>query len=378
MDSNTIPPAAKPKSTPRHYFWPPHWPRFSKKQWLMIGLAASMAIIIVILSYFLWLRPKPVVAPAKPKTAKPAAVVKPKPIPPVSKLTGLPLSDPSLNDLPVTAVMIENSTDARPQSGLDSAGVVFEAVAEGGITRFLTLFQDTAPTYIGPVRSVRPYYLQWLQAFDAPVAHVGGSGEALADIKTWGIRDLDQFYNSNYYHRISSRYAPHNVYTGLDQLHALEKAKGFNSSTFTSFIRKPETPSKTPTATSIDFTISGYYYNVHYDYSAATNTYNRSEGGQPHLVVDAQGNKAQISPKVVIGLVMPQGIEADDLHTSYNTIGSGPAYIFQDGLVSVGTWHKDSGPSQFTFTDSAGKAIALNPGQTWLTALGATKYVSYK
>jgi len=115
-----------------------------------------------------------------------------KPTTEASKLTGVQV-DPAVNQRPTTAVMIENSTAARPQSGLDQAGVVFEAIAEGGITRFEAIYQDSQPAYLGPVRSVRPYYIQWALGFDAAIAHVGGSPEALSDIKTWNAKDLDQF-----------------------------------------------------------------------------------------------------------------------------------------------------------------------------------------
>jgi hypothetical protein len=195
--------------------------------------------------------PKPVAkAVTKPKKTTPPA---PTTVP--STLTGLPVA-PSVNQRPVTAVMVENSTFARPQSGLDQAGVVFEAIAEGGITRFVALYQDTAPSYIGPVRSVRPYYLSWLDGFNAIVAHVGGSGEALQDINSWGIRDMNQFYNGSYFTRISSRVAPHNVYTSIARLNALEAADGYTTSHYTGFLRKAPSPSKHPTATTINFDIS--------------------------------------------------------------------------------------------------------------------------
>jgi hypothetical protein len=214
--------------------------------------------------------------------------------------------------------------------------------------------------------------------FDAAVAHVGGSPEALQDIKTWGVKDLDQFYNGSYYHRISTRAAPHNVYTSIANLNALEAKKGFGQPTYTSFARKAAAPSAAPNATSIDFSISSALYNVHYDYDGATNSYKRFEGGAAHMAVNGSGVQTQITPKVVVGLVMPKGIEADDLHTSYNTLGSGQAFIFQDGLVTVGTWHKPNNATNFTFTDQNGAAIKLNPGQTWLTALGSASSASYK
>ena len=272
--------------------------------------------------------------------------------------------------------MIENSPDARPQSGIDQAGVVFEAVAEGGITRFLTLFQDTEPSYVGPVRSVRPYYIQWLMGFDAAVAHVGGSNEALQNIKTLGVKDLDQFSNPAPYHRISSRYAPHNMYTSIQGLRDLEAKKGYGKANYKGFARKAEAPSAAPNATSIDFSLSGMLYNPHFDYVKETNSYNRSEGGKPHMVVDETGAQKQLSPKVVVGLVMPKG--ANGNYSTYNTIGSGQAFVFQDGVVTAGTWHKVDDGTNFTFTDANGAELKFNPGQTWLTALGSADAAVYK
>lgn len=305
-----------------------------------------------------------------------AAITKPKAAPNIpatptsstvpSTLSGLPVA-PSVNKNPVTAVMIENSTFARPQSGLGQASVVFEAIAEGGITRFEAFFQDTAPTNVGPIRSVRPYYEQWALGFNASLAHVGGSPEALTDMKTWNVRDLDEFANGSSYHRISTRQAPHNMYTSIADLNQLEAAKGYSTSTYTGFVRKSSsTPLKSPTAGSINLTLSGPLYNVHYDYNSSTNSYERSEGGAAQT--DANTNTV-ISPKVVIAMVMQYSLEADGYHSDYNVIGSGPVYIFQDGGVQMGTWAKTAPASQITFKTSSGQTIPLDPGQTWLTAI---------
>lgn len=340
-----------------------------RREWL---IGAGIVIIggAIVATILIRVEPKPVVSAAKPvKIAK----VAPKPKTVASTLSGLQVA-PELNAKPVTGVMVENSQSARPQAGLSQAGVMFEAIAEGGITRFLALFQDTSPDDVGPIRSARPYYLQWAMGFDAGYAHVGGSPEALANIKAWGMKDLDQFANGGSYHRISTREAPHNVYTSIAALNQLEAAKGYTSSVFTGFERKAEAPSKLPTAKTIDLKLSGPLYNAHYDYNVATNSYNRSEGGAPHL--DATTN-IQLSPKVVIALIMPYGIASDGHHSEYNSIGSGAAYVFQDGAVTIGTWAKTANNIQFAFADAAGKPLKLNPGQTWLTALGAASEVSY-
>jgi len=338
--------------------WPP-----SRKE-VIIGGAIAFIIASGLGSWLLTQRgPKPVAAAPKISVVKKPAVVVPTTV--ASTLSGLPV-EPSVNSRPITGVMIENSPDARPQSGLAQASVVFEAIAEGGITRFLALFQDTQPDNVGPVRSARPYYLQWALGFDATYGHVGGSPEALADIKSWGVKDMDQFYNSGSYRRISTRYAPHNVYTSLATLGQLEASKGYGASTFKGWSRKADKPLATPTAKSIDLAISGPTYNVHYDYDVASNTYKRSEGGAAHI--DADTN-VQISPKVVIAMVLPYSLESDGYHSSYNTLGSGQAFVFQDGGVTLGTWNKADNAGPLSFLDSAGQPLALNAGQTWLSAV---------
>jgi hypothetical protein len=342
----------------------------SKKQWIIIGIAAVLVIgggTVAAIQLFGKDEQKPVAQ----DQAEPEPVAKPVPL--YSTLTGLPIKDKSVNSRPVTAIMIENSTYARPQSGLNKAGIIFEAVAEGGITRFLTLWQDTESEYIGPVRSVRPYYVQWLAGFDAGVAHVGGSVDGLAMVRTLGVRDLDQFHNPSAYWRINERFAPHNMYTSISKLREAERGMGFTKSTYRGFARKDTAPSAKPTAKTIDFNISGADYNAHYDYSPSTNSYKRSVGGAIHT--DAKSKK-QLAPKVVVGLVMPQG--KNGIYTTYRTIGSGKAYIFQDGNVTVGTWKKGSGKSQFVFVDGQGNTIKLNRGQTWFTVVGSADRVTYK
>lgn len=346
-----------------------HWPP-GKKEWITF-----IVLILLIgggIAGYLITHHKPATLKPIPKVTDISKTVP-------STLTGLPV-DPSVNQRTVTGVMIENSTDARPQSGLGQAGVVFEAIAEGGVTRFLALFQDTAPSNVGPIRSARPYYEQWALGFDAGYAHVGGSPQALADIKAWGVRDLDQFANGSSYHRVSSRAAPHNVYTSITALNQLEVNKGYVTSKYTGFTRKKKAvPSKQPPAAkSINLTLSGPIYNAHYDYNATTNSYSRSVGGAPQI--DANTNK-QLSPIVVIAMVVPYSLgELDSsgaYYSNYGVIGSGPVYVFQDGEVTTGTWTKTGNSAQITFKDATGKTILLNPGQTWLTAVSTADKISY-
>jgi hypothetical protein len=348
----------------------------TKKQWIIIGVIAVLLIGGGV-GAALALHKSPAPAVAKKTVTSKTEPKVPASTTVASNMTGLQV-DPSVNERTVTGVMVENSELARPQSGIDQADVVFEAVAEAGITRFLLLFQDSQPQYIGPVRSVRPYYISWAMGFDAAIAHAGGSPEALADMKNLNVKDLDQFYNGSYYTRISSRYAPHNLYTSMGQLNDIEISRGYGKAKYTPLVRRAETPSKTPNARSIDMTISSSVFNPHFDYDPGTNSYKRSQGGAPHMIVDKDGGRSHLLPKVVVALVMQQGIEADDLHTSYGVLGAGHAYIFQDGNVAEGTWYKAKNTDQITFKDANGAPIALNPGQTWFTVVNDTSKVSFK
>ncbi len=367
--TDSKPPKSKDKSG-KVRWWQLRRKNLSRKQWILLSIALVLAIGAASAGGFYLYK-------HLTKVKNSAAVIKAKgPIKPTtvpSKLTGLPV-DPSVNSRQVTAVMIENSPDARPQSGLISAGVVYEAIAEGGITRFMALYQAEQPDYIGPIRSVRPYYLDFLMPYDAAVAHVGGAPQALSDIKSLGVKDLDQFANGNYYTRITARYAPHNVYSSIAQFNKLEASKGYTTSNYTGFPRKKDAPAKVPTARTVDLAISGYLYNVHYDYDVATNAYKRSEGGSPHT---DEKSGTQLEPKVVVALVMSRGIDSDGQHTDYTTSGSGAMYVFQDGLVTQGTWHKADRKSQFSFTDANGKVLKLNAGQTWISIVDPNT-VTYK
>lgn len=342
----------------------PAWfQKLSRKQQLIIG-AISLLVIGGVVSAVVF-RHKPTPAPAPIVKQEPAPEPPPPPTTTPSRLTGVEVPI-ELDKVPVTGVMIENSPDARPQSGLKDAGVVFEAIAEGGITRFLALFQTDQPDYIGPVRSARPYYLDFLVPFDAPLAHAGGSGQALAEISQQGIKDLEYGVNSGAYHRVNSRYAPHNLYTSRAELLDLQRAKGWGTSEFTGFVRKAEQPAATPTKTSIDFKLSGYLYDPHFEYDPVAHNYKRFEAGQPHVNEKGGG---QITPKVVIAVVMPHHYEG--IYSVYGTIGSGKAYVFQDGTVTEGIWEKADRKSQIKFGDANGAPLGLNPGQTWITLVSA-------
>lgn len=295
-----------------------------------------------------------------------ATIPEPEPTKHYSQLTGALVSTETIANQAITAVMIENSPDARPQSGLFDAGLVFEARAEGGITRFMALYQESKPQLVGPVRSVRSVFVDWLKPFDASIAHVGGNTSALALVRNGSYRDIDQFFNSAYYWRATDRYAPHNVYTSFAKLDALNTAKGYTTSNMKGFDRTDGKSSPDITASSISVTISSGLFNSSYTYDSSTNSYARSQGGAPHL----DREKGQITPTTIIVLKVDEStIMEDGYREKIDVVGSGKGYVFQNGAVTEITWAKSSRDAQISFTDTSGKLVQLNRGQTWITAI---------
>lgn len=295
----------------------------------------------------------------------------PKPTTEASRLTGVQIA-PEVNKRVVTSIQIENSPDARPQSGLKDAGVIYEAIAEGGITRFNASFLEAQPDYIGPVRSVRPYYAVLAAPFDPVFVHAGGSADGLAAIRNLGLKDMDHGANGAAFRRVPDRYAPHNLYTSTADLDKASAGRGYTTSDVKSFLRKEEKKGQPATANQINLTISSPLYNVQYNYDPATNTYKRTLGGKPHT--DLRSGE-QLAPKTVIA--MSAGYSQNGIYSVYQVIGSGAVSIFQDGQVQQGTWTKASEKEQIVFKDAAGQPIGLNPGQSWITLIKNPGQVTY-
>ncbi len=293
-----------------------------------------------------------------------------------SPLTGVEVTR-DLAERPVIGVMIENSPEARPQSGLADAGVVFEAIAEGGITRMLVLYQEDSPENIGPIRSVRPYYVDWAEIFKAALAHVGGSPDGLARAKALlgNSRDLDEFkYGRKVFDRVSFRSAPHNVYSSLARILEAARGAGHNTSNFTSLPRKAAEPSATPNATAITVNFSSKLFQIGWTYDAATNSYARSAGGT--AVVDKH-TSAVVKANVVVVMKASYTSSGGSGRQAVGTTGSGEAVVFQDGVATTGSWTRSEG-SQYLLKNTAGVEIKLNAGRTWFEVIPTSQSVTYQ
>lgn len=324
------------------------------------------------------------------------------PSPIYSKLTGLEISNPAQNSAPTFCVQIPNgSTDgARPQAGLTEAGVVFEAIAETGITRFAAIFQNPDTSVIGPIRSLRPYYLDWDTPFDCTVVHAGGSDEALSAINLGGQRNLDEDYAYMWREQGSGRLW-NNLFTSPAKLLEFNTSKGYTSSSPSAFPRltpdaattaatelnqclnNPECEAATPTANRISINFGQYLnYNTRYTYDFAANRYLRAyQSGEAHVAYRCPsnldmpntatdcGNPVQVAPSAVVAMMVQESTMSDNYHEQIATLSSGKAYIFQNGSVITGTWSKTSQKNQIIFKDDFGETISFAPGQLWITAV---------
>lgn len=324
-----------------------------------------------------------------------------------SDLTGETLADASLKTAPVYCIQTPNGTDgARPHAGLNQAGVIFEAIAEAGITRFAAIYQNPTASIIGPIRSLRIYYLQWDTPFDCTIVHAGGSGDALAAV-SHGYKNLDESYTYMYRGTITSR-RWNNLFTSAASLRQFTDDNGYTTSEIKGFPRMtPEesnharvdtlaenklvitepssgdTSALKPTVSDIAFRLGGWGdFNVKYQYDENSNKYFRSyESGEGHEVYDCpeEGGEgqnpessctlSQMAPSVVIAMMVSERRAADNYHEDIDVIGMGDAYIFQNGTATKATWKKDSTEAQIQFLDADSKEIRLAPGQTFITAV---------
>jgi hypothetical protein len=307
-------------------------------------------------------------------TPTPSPTPKPTPITKASPLSGA-LVDPALANRPVRAVVIENHPDARPQSGLSQAGVVYEALAEGGITRFLAFFLENQPTAIGPVRSLRPYFNDWTLEFGAPISHAGGSATALGQVGQLGVHSLNALViGAPIFYRTSDRLAPHNLYTSSALQDQLLASRGFNAAaTFTPTPRQADKPNANPPHPNIHIEYSYNGFQADYAYSAATNDYARSVGGKAHI---DRGTGQQIHVKNVV-VEFTSVVALADGHMQIQTTGQGSGVLFRDGEAIPCTWSKASRNERTKLLGADGKELALDVGNTWYSIVPTGKKVTY-
>jgi hypothetical protein len=286
------------------------------------------------------------------------------------KLDGTKIPDEALSNRRPLAIMIENHVDARPQWGLPKASLIFEAIAEGGITRFMAVYGPNDSDKIGPVRSARLYYLDWAKELNALYAHVGGNIAALDLIPKIGIADLNQFSIGEraFWRVVNGKATEHTMYTSTKKLYEVAESKKMSvSADFDSLKFKDDTKEgERGSGQVVTVVFSSPEFTVKWTYDPKTNAYFRSHGGVAHK--DA-GTGEQVNAKTVAVATVKRSplISRDEKEVwQMTTVGSGSATVFIDGKEIKGTWKKESREKRMRFYDSEVNEISVNRGQAWI------------
>ena len=331
------------------------------------------ALVIVVAGALLIGRlPPNVVPPPLRSTAPPVAM------PPPAAAPARPAEDPidgervpaALAGRRPIAVVVENHPQARPQWGLSQAARVYEAITEGGVTRYLAIFGARDADRVGPVRSARTQFLSYVLEVDAPLAHVGGNADALDLIAATRMKDLDQFRYATAYRRI---FRPglafeHTVFTSTTALRDLTNQKGWGETIAPDppAWKDDDPPGQRPAGQRVTINFSGPQYAVSWVYRPSANDYQRFLAGQADT--DAANGHA-ITAKVVAAAVIPRTHGRTRIREdtwTFADIGSGRGWIFQDGVAIAGTWKKESRTDHLVFLDQDGKEVVLTRGPQWL------------
>ncbi len=278
----------------------------------------------------------------------------------------------------LVVVMIENHLDARPQSGLARAAVVYEAPVEANYSRFMAIFPVTENIgKVGPVRSARPYYLDWVREYGMPMyMHVGGSDDALTELKNGKYFDFNEFYRGNYFWRSRDRFAPHNAYTSSENWN-----KGWEDYGKETYLPGDESwkfgEISPCTATCTMHIVASFLppvYQAEWKYSTTTEKYFRHQLKKPH--VDQDGTQI-LADTLVVQRVQTQVLDQIG-RIEMDTIGSGEAIVFTKGNMTKGTWKKTVQNAKTRFFDSSNNEIPFTPGKIWIEVVNQVGSVEYE
>ncbi|MDI3481138.1 MAG: hypothetical protein PWQ97_793 [Tepidanaerobacteraceae bacterium] len=285
----------------------------------------------------------------------------------LNPLTGLrDMDEKYVNQRPL-AVMIENEYHARPQSGLDKAGVVYEILAEGGITRFLAIFAGTNADEVGPIRSARPYFIDYAMEYGSIYVHYGASPQGYSDIKKLKIDDIDGIYDSTTFWRDTSRSAPHNAYSSTEKMLKASEKRGYLKPMELN-VWKFNTEDAPPEGEAVERFKLTYFnnYSVSYTYDSGKKEYERFINGKPH--VDRITGKPIFVKNIIIQFNDTKVIDKEG-RLEIKTTGFGDAYYISDGYCEKIKWEKSKRSARTIYTLDDGTELEINPGNTWIQVL---------
>ncbi|HVA02326.1 MAG TPA: DUF3048 domain-containing protein [Acidimicrobiales bacterium] len=290
---------------------------------------------------------------------------------PLCPLTGLAPTGGVVPQRPALAVKVDDYPDARPQSGIDQADIVFDEPVEGGITRFAAVFQCQSPSLIGPIRSARAVDLQILDQLSKPIlVHVGGINPVLSMLSNGNLSDFDLRIHGSIIKHLPGRVAPYDTY--------ISAAAGWG-------LEADDTTPPTPLFTySPTTTLGAATGSVHIPFTATNNTLWSWDAASGHWLLSYSGRPATVSGG---GQIATTNIVVQTVHVTYGPwlensegglevqsqmTGSGPVLVLRDGVAITGTWKRAALGDPTTLTATNGSTIALKPGQTWVEIVPST------
>jgi DUF3048 family protein len=291
--------------------------------------------------------------------------------PPVCPLTGVEAPGGAIPDRPVLAVKVENLPEARPQAGLDHADIVYEEPVEGGITRFIALFQCEEAKQVGPIRSGRttdPEIL--LQYGKPPLAYSGGANSVRKAIDRAGLTDISETEAPHAYTRDPERVAPHDLFSTTTALWRAARSTARAPSAV--FTYEDDLQLKSRRVGTVHLPFSSYS-DVIWTWSKRSGTWARAHGTEAHTLTDGQQVQAtnvvvQVVDVVPGSIIDPAGNPSPEV----DVIGTGKAYVFRDGRMIAGGWERKTEDDVTSFVTRSGDTIPLAPGSTWVELLPST------
>ena len=284
-------------------------------------------------------------------------------------------------DLPTgILVVIDNYAPARPQSGIDKADVVYEIIAEGGITRYMALFYSEAAPVIGPVRSARYYLVQLAKGMDLPFAHVGGSEDALAMIGSLRVKDLNEISNAQqYFWQDRNRRRPHSTYTSTDNLVEAITNKQYA-------YKVPDLPPIGRSFTgdtladgqmTLTYTPGRNGYQVQWIWDPTLGDggqYQRHINGEAQFTADGV---PMVADTIIIMAAKSAHRNTDPLTSSVDIVGSGVLQRIVENKITQGSWRKESAERPLLLFDGDGNPLTRKQGKTWIQVVDKMEDVSF-
>ncbi len=280
------------------------------------------------------------------------------------------------------AVMVDNDDkNARPHAGLDEAYLVYEMNVEGGSTRFMALYRNVDTKKIGPVRSSRHYFLDYVMENDAIYTHFGWSPKAIEDISAYGINKINGVLGEDgdiFWREEKFKGDWHSAYTSIEKIKAKADKKSFRDTTDRengiSYATAYFTPESDLEANSVYLNYSGRY-KTSYIYNPETKLYEKQIFSAPHVL---QNGETLSFKNVIVQLVSVTDLgDGTDRRNLLNT-GSGKGYYITDGVYEEITWHKPSRRENTTYKTADGTPLQINPGKTLINLIDPVTGVQFE